>query len=568
MKKIFENILNDCNFCNIFARQKEKRFPAIHIARNMSGLTSIMAFATANYTLYSSPRYRPYSVCALLRTMSSPRKSSGSKRYRQATFRQPSSASAKQQKAKRLKMEAKDSPSTLNIDGKDNGNDSKTVSILTLEEENHGTSGVWDMNLSANGLMMLKPKKWKNGVVQKDKNEKIKVAAFDLDSTLITTKSRATFPKQASDWKFLYGKVKSELEKLSRSGYLIVVFTNQGGVSTKRITDAFVKQRVNQIVKKLCIDNVLVYVATMKNQYRKPDIGMWEKLVDDCGGIEMLDMKESFYVGDAAGRPARRGISKDFADSDYRFGINAGLKFWTPEQYFHEGDKEDQKEGNVVLRGFDSRSALEKAENENQDGHELIWDRHVDDDGSLHDITECQDIIDDIEDGGCCGGGRPEKLTMILMHGCPASGKSTFVSRYLEPRGYVRINQDKLQTMTRCIKMLKSSLEDGYSVVIDNTNADRNARNKFISICKKEYKDVRIVGLVMDTQEQVAQHLNIVRERESQGNVKQVPKVGYHFFFKRQQPLSLDEGIDRIGTIRFRLMFSSDKHKSLFRRLL
>ncbi|MES1902862.1 MAG: hypothetical protein MHPSP_002062, partial [Paramarteilia canceri] len=41
-----------------------------------------------------------------------------------------------------------------------------------------------------------------------------------------------------------------------------------------------------------------------------------------------IDMKNSFYVGDAAGR------KKDFACSDLLFAQNLAIKFHTPEEYF------------------------------------------------------------------------------------------------------------------------------------------------------------------------------------------------------------------------------------------
>lgn len=45
-------------------------------------------------------------------------------------------------------------------------------------------------------------------------------------------------------------------------------------------------------------------------------------------------MKESFYCGDAAGRPAKGKRKKDFSDTDRKFAINIGIKFYTPEMYF------------------------------------------------------------------------------------------------------------------------------------------------------------------------------------------------------------------------------------------
>ena len=40
------------------------------------------------------------------------------------------------------------------------------------------------------------------------------------------------------------------------------------------------------------------------------------------------------------------------------------------------------------------------------------------------------------------------------MVGCPASGKSTFRRRFLEPHGYVTVNRDTLGDFDRCARVL------------------------------------------------------------------------------------------------------------------
>lgn len=74
--------------------------------------------------------------------------------------------------------------------------------------------------------------------------------------------------------------------------------------------------------------------ATQSDKFRKPAVGMWELLKDRIFKGSKIDMGESFYCGDAAGRPATATRKKDFTDTDIKFAANVGLKFYTPEQFF------------------------------------------------------------------------------------------------------------------------------------------------------------------------------------------------------------------------------------------
>lgn len=61
---------------------------------------------------------------------------------------------------------------------------------------------------------------------------------------------------------------------------------------------------------------------------------MWDYFTKELNGGVEVDLAESFYCGDAAGRPARGTTKKDFSDSDLKFALNIGIQFKTPEQVF------------------------------------------------------------------------------------------------------------------------------------------------------------------------------------------------------------------------------------------
>mmetsp|Transcript_73215 Transcript_73215/g.172061 ORF Transcript_73215/g.172061 Transcript_73215/m.172061 type:complete len:83 (+) Transcript_73215:756-1004(+) len=75
-----------------------------------------------------------------------------------------------------------------------------------------------------------------------------------------------------------------------------------------------------------------IFVATTKTSepdwFRKPCIGMWEYMRDNCNGGQELDLAQSFFVGDAAGRP------KDHGNSDREFAAQIGIRFYTETEFF------------------------------------------------------------------------------------------------------------------------------------------------------------------------------------------------------------------------------------------
>ena len=87
-----------------------------------------------------------------------------------------------------------------------------------------------------------------------------------------------------------------------------------------------------------------MYVATHLDEYRKPGLGFWKAFENSRKHQgEAVDYESSFYVGDCAGRlfnPTRK--QPDPTDTDLKFALNIGIKFFTPEEFFsnkHEQDK-------------------------------------------------------------------------------------------------------------------------------------------------------------------------------------------------------------------------------------
>jgi bifunctional polynucleotide phosphatase/kinase len=161
-----------------------------------------------------------------------------------------------------------------------------------------------------------------------------KIAAFDLDSTLILARSSKKSPLSTneSDWIFWHFSVPSRLKDLHDKGYTLVIFTNQAGIAASDSLFKRFTKKIEAIFQRLELP-IHLYAALKLDFNRKPLLGMWERMLHESSGVEI---REWFYVGDAAGRP------KDHSDCDLKFAKNIEAKFFeTPEQFFL-GDKSIQ----------------------------------------------------------------------------------------------------------------------------------------------------------------------------------------------------------------------------------
>jgi len=350
-----------------------------------------------------------------------------------------------------------------------------------------------------------------------------KVIGFDMDSTLVEPNGKGKFPKGRTDWHWWHESVPTTLKTLNAEGYRVIIFSNQNGIGTGKQRKSDITGKILDLSSELGFP-LQAFIATNDDEYRKPLPAMWEFFVTKVNGGVVPD-KSSMYIGDAAGRPAewKSGRKKDFSCSDRKFAANAGLTFKTPEEYF-----------------------LKEAAHPTWN-----WDAF---DTTVAFPTEV------------FSGGSPlasEKQEIILLVGFPGSGKSTFAKTHLLPKGYAHINRDTLKTAGACMNAAKSSLKDGKSVVVDNTNPSREARADYVNIAKDFGIPIRCYH--METSIELAKHLNMVRELLTDGDSKHVPKIGYNMFKKNFKEPSLDEGFSEIKKINFVPSFKNEAHERFFK---
>lgn len=162
-----------------------------------------------------------------------------------------------------------------------------------------------------------------------------KIAAFDIDGTIITTKSGKVFPVDEHDWRIIYPEVPGKLKSLKEKGYKLVLITNQAGIAKGKLTIKQFSQKVSNILSRLGV-TAMVFVSTADTgYYRKPRPGIWDWLEMRGNNGVKVSRTESFYCGDAAGREAGyiTAKKKDFSCSDRLFAENVDVKFLTPGIY-------------------------------------------------------------------------------------------------------------------------------------------------------------------------------------------------------------------------------------------
>ncbi len=157
-----------------------------------------------------------------------------------------------------------------------------------------------------------------------------KLIIFDVDGTLVTTASGATFRKNAADWQWLPKRVE-KLQALVSQGIHLGIATNQGGVAFGYMQSWDIGAELLRMADAIPIHHEMVSVCCqhpqatidlyrMDSERRKPGPGMLIELM----GLADVTASDTLMVGD---RP-----------EDEQAAQNAGVAFMWADEFFRESE--------------------------------------------------------------------------------------------------------------------------------------------------------------------------------------------------------------------------------------
>jgi DNA 3'-phosphatase len=327
-----------------------------------------------------------------------------------------------------------------------------------------------------------------------------KIMAFDLDDTIIKTKS-GKFPISADDWLFCFDKKKIEQYKF------IVIFTNQLNIKKQpKRYDAFKSKIINIISLLNC--EVQIFISTEDDKFRKPSDILFLLFKQKMKMAININIRINFditYVGDAY-------TENNY--SDLEFAINSKIKFMCPLHFA------DEKSGLTNCLG-------NHINNPPNFGIQLISEG-INYDKNIMKIFKRIEIFSDIEN-----------KSMVILKGRPSSGKS-YVANYFKLFGYYVIGIDTNDELINCNKLedqtdnkIKNEIiNNKYGIVIDGCNVDNLFVNSLIEIGQSNNYKCSIIEILNDTC--MCRWYSIFNEKIIPGGKKRYSKEIFSIYAKKQ----------------------------------
>ena len=272
-------------------------------------------------------------------------------------------------------------------------------------------------------------------------------------------------------------------------GYEIVIVTNQ-----KKMPADDVRAKAKMIYDDLQIP--FVFISGHSDlYYRKPQLGLWEILIEYIFKEPECIDPASIFLGDSV--------------ADLYFARNTKIKFIHTDMFFLGTPN---KEFAMIE---DKEHPLTK------------W------------MSKTTQTLPQF---------KSSVKHLVVMVGSPASGKS-FYSRELEKKGFLRINKDEMKVDKVLQKAFNTGLKEGRNIVIDNTNSTKESRAQWINAAKEASYYITIIW--MNFPMPVVEFLDNYRVYMNKNQDTHVPAVAMRVYYKRfEEPTQQEcDNLIEINTI-------------------
>ncbi len=163
-----------------------------------------------------------------------------------------------------------------------------------------------------------------------------KCIIFDLDGTLVTTRSGDKFRRTANDWEWISNRLDT-CQRLRDSGIILGIATNQAGVAFpwSRFTEQEIQREIDIVARSIVAAPADIKVSyTTPNERatphywrpndnrRKPGAGMLLEIISNNPDISL---DKFLMVGDR--------------EEDEKAAIAAGIHFMNADDFFNEKEK-------------------------------------------------------------------------------------------------------------------------------------------------------------------------------------------------------------------------------------
>lgn len=261
-----------------------------------------------------------------------------------------------------------------------------------------------------------------------------RIALFDIDGTLVHSRSGRRWAQDADDWIWASQTVPAKLDNYWREGWTVCLMSNQSQWSKD---PTLPKGKVETILTTIETSfgwKPWCFLATHPKDtvYRKPARGMYDALLTALS-ITTNAVTDLHMCGDAAGHDDPF-VPYQWSDSDKKFAETIGAKFLRPMDVFDV--------------------ASPPAPSTTQE--------------------------------------------LILLVGNPGSGKSSTAKHFATSAGYVHVEQDVVRTKAKTLKAVKDALPSGRSVVIDATHGSLANREPYLKLAKEKGLPLRILWHIRD----------------------------------------------------------------------